>query len=162
MNTSNEVRKDTRKPSRTLVLSGDKSLDLSTMEGLLSNSKNNNAFTFLEFDTVDNAVKVYNYLREEKVRVKYCYYKLFVKFTTSVKNLSYDELKEKVKETVGGQVLYFKLYTKNEELIGSGDFTVDTLADFKRLLKQKFEVKLNDTDVSFEVYRYRITQKKKD
>jgi len=150
-----EVKKNTRKPSRTLLIMESKNSDYSHLVGLVNTSKTLTT-TFLEFDTLENSVNAYNQFRKEKVRVKYCYYKLFVKFMVDISSLEYNNIKETIKQTVGGCVLYFKLYKKDNKLIGSGDMTVDTLSQFNELIKKKFETKVGDSDVAFELYRFRV------
>lgn len=160
MNTTVEPRKDTKRPGRTLLVSeSDTASDYTTLTGLVAEVKTNKNSTFLEFETVEQAEVAYNNLREHHRRVKYCYYKLFMKFSTDISELSYDDIKATVKNVVPGHVLYFKLYKKNGKLIGSGDFTVDKLVDFTALHKKSFETSTNDLQVNFDVYRYRMVKK---
>ncbi len=50
-------------------------------------------------------------------------------------------------------VLYIKLYTKNKQLMGSGDLTVDTKEGLDALVSQK-EMKFEDGSASF--YRFKL------
>lgn len=149
-----------QKPGRTLLVNDrEKTINVSQLVGLVSSSKTTSESVFLEFDTVENAEKAFEYLKNLDVRVKYAYYKLFLKITSNLDQLSYDQIKEGVKALVECNVLYFKLYKKDEKLIGSGDFTIDRLEDLNNLIKKTFEAEVDGHQLKFDVYRFRIKKK---
>jgi hypothetical protein len=152
-----QEKKNTNKASRTILINDkEKTIDTETLVGLVSNVKTASNSLFLEFDTIDNSVLALEKLKEDGVRVKYAYYKLFLKISTDISNLSYDDIKEAIKANSEGNVLYFKLYKKNDKLIGSGDFSVDKLSDFNNLIKKDYELDINGTLIKYSVYRFRI------
>ena len=67
-----------------------------------------------------------------------------------MKNKIIDSLKTKVGDL---NILYFKFYTKNNTLIGSGDFTVDTKESLDALVTLR-ELELEDSKINF--YRFKI------
>jgi hypothetical protein len=156
-----------RKPSRTLLVNDStKSIDVSELTGLVSHEKTPSNSIFLEFATIDDATAVFEKLKADDVRVKYAYYKLFIKFTSPVKELSYDSLKEKSKEVLQTDindinVVYFKLYKKNNELIGCGEVTVDRLSDVEKLIKRSFTGQYDDKNLDFDIYRFRLNKDRK-
>jgi hypothetical protein len=153
-----------RRPSRTLLVNDStKVIDVSTFSGLVSNEKTSTNSIFLEFASIEDATNAFEKLKEDSVRVKYAYYKLFIKFTSPVKNLSYDSLKELSKNTLQTDindinVVYFKLYKKANELIGCGEVTVDRIGDVEKLIKRSFD---GGNDVTFDIYRFRINKERR-
>jgi hypothetical protein len=152
-----------RRPSRTLLVNDTtKFIDVSTLSGLLSNEKTNSNSIFLEFSSIEDATQAFEKLQAENVRVKYAYYKLFIKFTSPVKNLSYDFLKDVSKTTLHNDIsdiniVYFKLYKKATELIGCGEVTVDRIGDVDKLIKRSFG---NENNITFDIYRFRVNKDK--
>jgi hypothetical protein len=150
-----------RKPSRTLLVNDStKSIDVSTLVGLVSHEKTASNSIFLEFATIEDAIEAFEKLKQEDVRVKYAYYKLFIKYASSIQDQTYDTLKEKSKEILQNKindvnVVYFKLYKKENKLIGCGEVTVDRISDVNALVRQNFD----GGDVKFEIYRFRLTKK---
>ena len=113
---------------------------------------------FIVFDTVENAKAAYESLEEGGVRIKYSYYKLFFRMKeVDLENVEYDELKTSIKELATAcddvDILYFKFYTKNKKLMGSGDLTVDTKEGLDSLVSQK-EMSFANGNVSF--YRFKV------
>jgi len=164
-NTDNQI--SNRRPSRTLLVNDStKSIDISTFTGLISNEKTNSNSIFLEFSTIEEAVQAFEQLKNDDIRVKYAYYKLFIKFTSPVKEISYDVLKEKAKEVLQSDisdinVVYFKLYKRNNELIGCGEVTVDRLGDVEKLIKRSFEGQNDNSNLTFDIYRFRLNKERK-
>jgi hypothetical protein len=152
-----QEKKNTNKASRTILINDkEKTVDTEILVGLVSNVKTPSNALFLEFDTIDNSVLALEKLKDDGVRVKYAYYKLFIKISSDISNLSYDEIKEAIKTNSDGNILYFKLYKKNDKLIGSGDFSVDKLSDFNNLIKKDYELDVKGTNIKYSVYRFRI------
>ena len=156
-----------RRPSRTLLVNDStKSIDISTLSGLISNEKTNSNSIFLEFASIEDATVAFEKLKSDDVRVKYAYYKLFIKFTCPVKEITYDTLKELSKNVLQQDIndiniVYFKLYKKNNELIGCGEITVDRLSDVEKLIKRSFEGQHENNSLTFDIYRFRLNKDKK-
>jgi hypothetical protein len=156
-----DKKRPRRKAGRTLLISSEHTEEL-TNTGILTDKthKTDGGSRFVVFDTTENARSAFRNLRSEGVRVKYSYYKVFFRLSdVDLENIEYDALKESVKEmisTLGDgttNVLYFKFYTKNSTLMGSGDLTVDT--------KEGLDVLVNDNEYTFSkgkvsFFRYRV------
>ena len=143
------------KAGRTLLVSNEHKDELS-FDGLINTHVTNSGSRFIVFDNIDNARSAYKTLRETGVKTKYSYYKCFFRLKDS--NLEdYDQVKNSVKELATScndvDVLYIKLYTKNKQLMGSGDLTVDTKEGLDALVSQK-EMKFEDGSASF--YRFKL------
>ena len=152
-----QEKKNTNKASRTILINDkEKTVNTDELAGLVSNVKTASNSLFLEFDTLENSVLALEKLKDDGVRVKYAYYKLFLKISTDISNLSYDQIKEGIKANSDGNIIYFKLYKKNDKLIGSGDFSVDKLSDFNNLIKKDYELEINGTPIKYSIYRFRI------
>jgi len=149
-----------RKPGRTLLVSNEHKEEIS-FEGLSNVHTTSSGSRFLVFDNVENARSAYKQLRESGVRTKYSYYKVFFRLKdVDLENVDYDELKTSVKELAASckdvDVLYFKFYTKNKVLMGSGDLTVDTKEGLDSLVSEK-EMSFSKGTASF--YRFKLKSK---
>lgn len=152
-----------RKAGRTLLVSNEHKEELS-LDGLVNTHTTSSGSRFLVFDNVENARSAYKKLRDDGVRTKYSYYKIFFRLKdVNLENVEYDELKNSVKELATScgnvDVLYFKFYTKNKTLMGSGDLTVDTKEGLDALVSQK-EMKFGEGSASF--YRFKLKSKDDD
>ena len=152
-----EKRRPRRKAGRTILVSSDWKNEIN-VEGVLNTHQTDNGARFVVFDTIENARSAFKSLRDLGARVKYSYYKVFFRISDyDLKDVKYDELKEKVKELLTNlgveNVLYFKFYTKNNEIIGSGDLTVDTKETLDLLISSN-ENDFGEGKVSF--YRFKM------
>ena len=158
-----------RKQGKTLILKSNKhSFDLSTLpydefEGLEEKNESRSGCVFLVFSDVEKAGSVWKRLREEyseDVLSKFAHYKLFFKISNLEDTSDYDKIKEKITswvlEKTSSNVLYFKLYRKNNQYLGCGDLTLDTKEGMDCLLnKDKLkEWCIEDTEYSGVFYRY--------
>ena len=167
-NQSNTSEKVVRKHGKTLILKGNKDFDLSTLpfgeyEGLQERNESRSACVFLVFDTVENAAKVWKHLKEnhsDDVLSKFAHYKLFFKISNLEDSSDYNDVKERlstwINQNTGANVLYFKLYRKNNQYLGCGDLTLDTKEGMDALLdKDKFkEFSVDDTEYTGTFYRF--------
>mgnify|MGYP001186936183 CR=1 FL=1 len=162
----NTKKRFLRKSGRTLVLKlRDESFDVKSLEdltGLQESATTQNQAVFLTFDTKDNALEALKNLKKnnkEQLSVKFAHYKVFFKLEGLTKSTEYDKVKtahtQWVESNTQGEVLYYKLYRKNDEYLGCGDLTVDTKASIDALLseEQHKTFKLDDT-LSGTYYRY--------
>jgi hypothetical protein len=163
-------KKMVRKAGRTLLVSptnntGKSETIFSKLTGLSTNHSTDNGSFFLTFDTVQNALDSFSYLRQNhpEIRVKFARYQIF--FTISGLNSSsdYSVVKQNitnfVEKEAGANVLYFKLYRKGDKYLGCGDFTIDTKDAMDKLLKKEGSLK-NYTigDLTGTFYRYNKTK----
>jgi len=151
-------KKRRRKIGRTLVLKSE--MNDNNLVGLINSINSPTGSKFMVFDTVDNAKNAFRKLIQEKHLVKPSYYKLFFKIS-DMKNLSYDELKDKIKNAMNAidntmNVLYFKLYRKGDILTGSGDLVLDRKDHMDRLIDMR-SFPIGDSVVN--VYRYIVARR---
>jgi hypothetical protein len=95
---------------------------------------------FLEFDTRVNSVSAFeNLSSNDRCRVKYCNYDIFVKYKNIDNNdVDFEALGNKhkkwVEEQTGATVLRYKPYKKGEKYLGCGQITIDLKDAFDTLL----------------------------
>ena len=161
-----QKRRFLRKSGRTLVLKiNNSSFDtkkLDNFAGVQNQVTTQNSAIFVTFDTKENALEALKDLKKnnkDDVNVKFAHYKVFFKIEGLTDDSKYDEVKthhtQWVESTTGGEVLYYKLYRKNDQYLNCGDLTVDTKESIDQLLsadKHK-TFKFNDT-YSGTYYRY--------
>jgi len=163
-------KKMVRKAGRTLLVSPTNNSTknetiFNKLTGLSTNHSTENGSFFLTFDTVQNALDSFSYLRQNhpEIRVKFARYQIF--FTISGLNSSsdYSVVKQNitnfVEKEAGANVLYFKLYRKGDKYLGCGDFTIDTKDAMDKLLKKEGSLK-NYTigELTGTFYRYNKTK----
>tara|TARA_B110000879_G_scaffold209569_1_gene297646 strand:- start:754 stop:1353 length:600 start_codon:yes stop_codon:yes gene_type:complete len=167
----NEKKRFLRKSGRTLVLKLiDESFDvksLDELEGLQSSATTQNNAVFLTFDNKENSLNALKTLKmnnKEQLNVKFAHYKVFFKLEGLTNSTEYDMVKtahsEWILTNTQCEVLYYKLYRKNDEYLGCGDLTVDTKEAIDILLSedQHKNFKLDDT-LSGTYYRYNRNNK---
>ena len=168
MDTSNN--KMVKKPGRTLLVSATNQSSknktiLSKLTGLTSNHSTENGSFFLTFDTIQNSLDSFSYLRENhpEFRVKFARYQIFFTITGLENSSDYGVVKQDitnfVEKEAGAHILYFKLYRKGDKYLGCGDFTIDTKDAMDKLLKKDSSIK-NYTigELSGSFYRYNKTK----
>ena len=155
-----------RKSGRTLVLKiKDPSFDtkeLDNFAGVQSQATTQNSAVFVTFDTKENALEALKDLKKnnkDAVNVKFAHYKVFFKLEGLTDDSKYDEVKtlhtQWVESTTGGEVLYYKLYRKNDKYLNCGDLTVDTKEVIDQLLSaDKHKSFKLDNTYSGTYYRY--------
>ena len=160
-----------RKSGRTLVLKlKDSSFSKSDVEGLTGlqeSTTTQNSAMFLTFDTKTNALEGLKTLKRTKkdaVNVKFAHYKVFFKLEGLTSDSKYDEVKTQhstwVEEKTGGEVLYYKLYRKDDKYLGCGDMTVDTKDAIDKLLSEEHHKTFSFGDgMTGTFYRYKRTTK---
>jgi hypothetical protein len=178
-NQNNEYKskKSIRKPGRTILvktLNGvqfDEDAFFNNFQGLTNKAsrKVTNSF-FLTFDTVANAVKAFQEIRADapKFLVKFCYYRVFFTMEGLTSSTDYNDVKKQlttyVTDKTTANVLYCRFYRKNNNFIGCGDFTVDTMEGMNMLVSKEGGLKeysLNDT-FKGTFYRYNGNKNKNE
>lgn len=152
---------DEPKVGRTLLVKASQNnnleeSDFNAFDGLLSKfkTKSDNSY-FLTFNTLDNAQKAYSVLNKNaQLRVKYSYYRTFFTMKGLTPESDYNQVKKELSDYVktksGCDVLYCKFYRKDNNYIGCGDLTVDTLEGMNSLLNNEFSF----SSYSGTFYRY--------
>ena len=171
--TSSVQKRKGRKAGRTLLVKPenhpfDTSL-FSSLEGLTNQHYTDKSNShFLTFDTVENSLNAYRDFRKNHtndVRVKFAHYRIFFTLQGLTEDHEYSNVKSEhinfIEQNTQGNVLYYKLYRKNDVYIGCGDMTLDTKDSFDKLVSNESDhknVTLLD-NLTGTHYRYnRITQ----
>ena len=138
-------------------------MPLDTYVGLDEKNESRTGCMFLVFDTVDNAEVTWNNLKTnhaDDVLAKFAHYKLFFKITNLEDDCDYNNIKDKmikmINEKSDTNVLYYKLYRKNNKYLGCGDLTLDTKDGMDMLLNKDGlkEFQINDTNHMGTFYRF--------
>lgn len=153
----NEETISKKREGKTLLISNEEKIDIN-YEGIEDVHTTNNGSRFIVFNSLENAKFAYESLIEKNVKVKYSYYKLFFRLKNiDFANTDYNTLKTKIHNILKEkniEVLYFKFYTKNKMLLGSGDLTTDTKVSFDALINLN-EIKFDESsNITF--YRFKI------
>lgn len=167
---NSDNKKIIRKPGRTLLVSPTNQSSknktiLSKLTGLTTNHSTENGSFFLTFDTIQNSLDSFSYLRENhpEFRVKFARYQIFFTISGLENSSDYGVVKQNitnfVEKEAGAYILYFKLYRKGDKYLGCGDFTIDTKDAMDKLLKKDSLIK-NFTigELSGSFYRYNKTK----
>ncbi len=120
---------------------------------------------FLTFTSAKDALQSLKKLKSTKnVRVKFAQYRIFFKMEGLTDTTDYNTVKTAHTELVkklGGDVLYYRLYRKENKFIGSGDLTVDTKEAFDKLISadENSSKQFKLDGVSGTHFRYKKTEK---
>lgn len=161
-----------KKPGRTLILKtyNEYILDdtiLLQLNGVLKINKTKQSIIFIIFDNVQNALSGLKTLKQvsPNLKVKFSYYKVFFTISGLTDTCDYNVVKkgiiDYVTENTAANILYCKLYRKNNSYIGCGDLTVDMLDSAIKLVSKTDYIK----DFSFDKYSgvfYKFNEKKTD
>lgn len=155
-NEETQIKVSKRKPGRTLLVSNEYKDEIN-YPGIDDVHETSSGSRFLVFDNTDNASHAYESLKEQGVKTKYSYYKVFLRLKDVNLDIDYDELKNSLIDLSSNfenvNILYLKFYTKDKKLMGSGDLTVDTKDGLDELVKMK-DVEFKGGSVSF--YRFKL------
>ena len=139
--TENQESTVITKPGRTLLVKPtNTNFDASVLASLKGHTnthhteKSNTYFiTFATADDANNAMK-----ELKNARAKFAHYRVFFKIEGMTNAVDYNTFKtahtELITKNSESTVLYYKLYRKNDNYIGCGDFTVDTKECFDAVL----------------------------
>lgn len=117
---------------------------LQKLNGLASLVKSEKSGSyFLIFENITQSTKALETLLEkhsDELRAKPAHYKVFFTMQGLTDESDYNEVKkthtEWVKGKTGGEVLYYKLYRKDDKYLGCGDMTLDTKDSSDQLLNR--------------------------
>jgi hypothetical protein len=93
---------------------------------------------FLTFTSAKEALEALKKLKGTKnARVKFAQYRIFFKMEGLVDSTDYNAVKlahTEIVKKLGGDVLYYRLYRKDNKFLGCGDMTIDTKDVFDKLI----------------------------
>ncbi len=169
---SNETQtlRQRSKAGRTLLVKPTGTFDASILKDLAGctathHTDKSNSY-FLTFTTPKDALAALKQIKTKattKVLIKFAKYQVFFKIEGLKEESDYNTVKAthmKQISDLGGNVLYYRLYRKDNHYIGCGDFTIDTKECFDKLVNQDSEFKkFNlENDISGIYYRYKKTE----
>jgi hypothetical protein len=135
-----DTQNTVKKSGRTLVIKADNEniLDSYKLEGLKTKTYTNNGSFFLVFETVENSNEAFNKLKNDNIKVRFAYYRLFFKMVGVEDSSNYNDIKKLhidwIVKNSDANVLYYKQYRKVGKFLGCGDFTIDTKESMNKLL----------------------------
>ena len=121
-----------------------------------------NQSLFIESKDINTSISLFNKLKENKIECRYANYRMFLIIDSDFEKLSYDQIKNIIKEQLYAinpklNILYFKLYKKENRLTGNGHIVVDNFDDLKNIVN-KIHVK---NDFVFKLVNYINKEKRK-
>jgi hypothetical protein len=154
------------KAGRTLLVKpSSNAFDTSVFDGLAElKSKNHieksNSFflTFTSSTDALNALKTIKNKSSKNARVKFAHYRIFFKIEGLTDSSDYNAVKTAHTEMItklGGGVLYYRLYRKDNKFIGCGDMTVDTKEVFDKIISDDGLKNFKTDGFSGVHYRYK-------
>ena len=157
------------KAGRTLLIKPTGGFDESLLKDLSGctathHTEKSNSY-FLTFTTAKDALSALKKIKTQattKVLIKFAKYQIFFKIDGLKDESDYNTIKATHTEQItnlDGNVLYYRLYRKDNHYIGCGDFTIDTKECFDKLVNQDSEFKKFNlgNDISGIYYRYKKT-----
>ncbi len=144
--TQNSQRPRT-KAGRTLLVKPTSTLSDSAFSGFTGltsthHTDKSNSY-FLTFDTPKNALDALRNIKKthgKDVRVKFAHYRVFFKVEGLTDSSDYNTVKTAhttLVQSTGANVLYYRLYRKNNSYLNCGDFTIDTKEGFDALMNSE-------------------------
>jgi hypothetical protein len=136
------------KPGRTLLIKPNTSIDLNcidTFDGFQTKhfTEKSNSY-FVTFATPEQSNSALNQLKSQfgnGVNIKYAHYRVYFTMIGLQNESDYGAVKAAhtglVTSLAKCNVLYYRLYRKNNGYIGCGDMTVDTKEGFDALMNQE-------------------------
>jgi hypothetical protein len=155
-----DTQKTVRKSGRTLVIKSEneKLFDNYTLLGLKNKIHTSNGSYFLVFDTIENANNAFNKLKNDNIKARFAYYRLFFKINGVEDTTNYNDIKNLhinwIVSNSGANVLYYKQYRKAGKFLGCGDFTIDTKESMDKLLDKEGLKNYTIEQYSGTFYRY--------
>ena len=142
MEESNNVNKKViRKIGRTIIVKTNSNFSSKDLQGLSSHVSVDNGKHFLVFDTIENSKNAFKVLKSNNsLSVRYAYYRIYFTMSNLDDTTDYSVVKKNhidwISANSNASVLFYKLYKKDNKLIGCGDFTIDTKEDMDKLISK--------------------------
>lgn len=167
-NKQSQRRPPRAKAGRTLLVKpSNGNFDVSVFEGMAGltskhHTEKSNSH-FLTFNTASEALTALKTIKNKSgqtARVKFAHYRIFFKVEGLTDSSDYNAVKTAHTDIInklGGGVLYYRLYRKENKFIGCGDLTVDTKAVFDKLLSADESKEFKTEGFSGTHFRYKKT-----
>ena len=116
---------------------------------------------FLTFTTAQDSLNGLKHIKKtcgRDVRVKFAHYRVFFKLEGLTDSSDYNTVKTahtNLIQSTGANVLYYRLYRKNNSYLECGDFTVDTKDGFDALLSADQHKAFSFDNLNGTHYRYK-------
>jgi hypothetical protein len=143
MEESNNMNKKViRKIGKTIIVKTNSDFSSKDLAGLKSHTPVANGKHFLVFDSLENSKTAFKTLKSNSsLSVRYAYYRIYFTISNLDETSDYATLKkdhiEWITKSCDVNVLFYKLYKKDDKLIGCGDFTIDTKEDMDKLISKE-------------------------
>ena len=156
------------KPGRTLLVKSTGNIDTKVFESLegLQNTfytEKSNSY-FLTFATAEQSATSMKKLHRQlgsSARLKYAHYRVYFTISGLTNESDYNTIKLThtgvVTKTSGCNVLYYRLYRKNDTYLGCGDMTLDTKEGFDHLMNSESLKNFTLGDITGTHFRYNKT-----
>jgi hypothetical protein len=157
------------KPGRTLLIKPVSSIDLACLDQLNGFQKKHytdksNSY-FVTFATPEQAEAALNQLKTQfsnSVNIKFAHYRIYFTMIGLVNESDYGAVKNYHTSLIGNvaqcNVLYYRLYRKNNSYIGCGDMTVDTKDGFDAMMNQEVLKNYTIEDLSLSGIHYKYNK----
>jgi hypothetical protein len=157
------------KSGRTLLVKSNGTIDKSVFDGLegLQNTfytMKSNSY-FLTFETSDQSYQSLQKLKLQlgsSVQLKFAHYRVYFTISGMTNDTEYNTIKSLhtgvISKTTGCNVLYYRLYRKNDTYLGCGDMTLDTKEAFDQLMNGELLKNFTLGDITGTHYRYNKTK----
>lgn len=134
------------------------------LQGLVTthHTEKSNSY-FLTFTTIDDSLAGLKHIKktcDRDVKVKFAHYRVFFKLEGLTDSSDYNTVKathSNLIQSTGANVLYYRLYRKNNNYLECGDFTVDTKEGFDALLSADHHKTFSFNNLNGTHYRYKKT-----
>ena len=148
-----------------LVKPSDNQFNVSVFNGLQGlttthHTEKSNSY-FLTFTTAQDSLNGLKHIKKtcgRDVRVKFAHYRVFFKLEGLTDSSDYNTVKTahtNLIQSTGANVLYYRLYRKNNSYLECGDFTVDTKEGFDALLSADQHKAFSFDNLNGTHYRYK-------
>ena len=132
------------------------------LQGLVTthHTEKSNSY-FLTFTTAQDSLDGLKHIKKtcgRDVRVKFAHYRVFFKLEGLTDSSDYNTVKTAhtaLIQSTGANVLYYRLYRKNNSYLECGDFTVDTKDGFDALLSADQHKSFSFDNLNGTHYRYK-------
>ena len=166
----NKISEDgDQKSGRTLLVKSNGTIDKKVFDGLegLQNTfytMKSNSY-FLTFETSDKSYQSLQKLKLQlgsSVQLKFAHYRVYFTINGMTNDTDYNTIKSLhtgvISQTTGCNVLYYRLYRKNDTYLGCGDMTLDTKEAFDQLMNGELLKNFTLGDITGTHYRYNKTK----